>query len=212
MTDAAPQVRRAPRRPGRVTVIAASVVVALTAGALVAIPLGGWDTVDLESAAVPQLVLGDEYEGRHYSVRVEEAWVGDQMPSDYDVPDEGMTFVVVRATVRNEWREQDAHVRRLLTFDALELLDRLDRSATVRLTADGTHPSMPPGVASEVLMTWEVPTGSVTAGEPLVVGIIDGRPDKAILYSGTAWRDERVVVETTVVPRPSTELEYPWES
>lgn len=191
----------------------AAIVVVVAAGALAAIPLGGWDTVDLESAVVPELSLGEEYTGRHYSVRVEEAWVGDRLPDEFDEPEEGMTFVVVRAAVRNEWREPDTRVRAALTFDALELVDRLDRSALVRVAADGAYPAtMPPGVETELLLRWEVPVGSVAAGEPLVLGIIDGRPDRAILYSGTAWRDERVVVETTVVPRPSSELEYPWES
>lgn len=207
--DPAPPRRR---RPGKLGLAAGAVVVALAAGALIAIPLGGWDTVDLESAAVPQLPRGEEYRGRHYSVRVEEAWVGGTLPDEFDEPDEGKTFVIVRAILRNEWREPDTAVRAVITFDALEQLDRLDRSALVRVAADGTYSStMPPGVETELLLRWEVPVGSVTAGEPLVLGIVDGRPEQAILYSGTAWRDEKVVVETTVVPRPSSELEYPWQ-
>lgn len=201
------------RRPGRLVLTAGAVVLALTAGALIAIPLGGWDTVDLESAAVPELPLGEEYRGRHYSVRIEGAWVGDTLPDAFDEPDEGMTFVVVRAALRNEWREPDSAARSVITFDALEQLDRVDRSALVRVAADGVYPSsLSPGVETEVLLRWEVPVGTVAAGEPLVLGIVDGRPDRAILYSGTAWRDERVVVETTVVPRPARELEYPWQS
>lgn len=201
------------RRPGRLGLTAGAIVVALAAGGLIAIPLGGWDTVDLESAAVPELPLGEEYLGRHYSVRIDEAWVGDTVPDEFEEPDEGMTFVIVRATLRNEWREPDTRARAVITFDALEQLDRLDRSALVRVAADGTYPStMPPGVETELLLRWEVPVGAAAVGEPLALGIIDGRPDRAILYSGTAWRDERVVVETTVVPRPSSELEYPWQS
>ncbi len=199
-------------RPSRGWIVAGGVVAALAAGALVAIPLGGWDTVELESKVVPELAIGDEYVGRHYAVRIEEAWVGDQLPDDYDEPDEGMTFVVVRAQVRNEWREPDTQVRKVLTFDAIEALPPVDRGALVLLTSDGTYPAtMSPGVDAGVLLRWQVPVGSVRAGEPLVLGVIDGRPERAVLYSGTAWRDERVMVQTTVVPRPSTELEYPWE-
>jgi hypothetical protein len=201
------------RRPGRGAVAAGAAVAALVAGAVVAIPLGGWDTVELESAAVPELALGAEYTGRHYAVRIEEAWVGEVLPDDYDEPDEGMTFVVVRAMLRNEWREPDTRAKGVLTFDALDELPSIGRQALVRVASDGTYLStMPPGVELEMLLRWQVPVGSVEAGEPLVLGVVDGRPDRAILYSGTAWRDERVMVQTTVVPRPSSELEYAWES
>jgi hypothetical protein len=201
------------RRPGRWVIAGAAAIVALGAGAIVAIPLGGWDTVALESAVVPELAAGEVYVGRHYSVRVEDAWVGDELPDDYDEPEEGMTFVVVRAVLRNEWREPDTHADDVLTFDALEGLPSIDQQAGVRVASDGTYLStMPPGVELEMLLRWEVPSGSVAVGEPLVLGVVDGRPDRAILYSGTAWRDEHVVVQTTVLPRPSSELEYAWES
>ncbi|QNO38593.1 hypothetical protein H4J02_06230 [Protaetiibacter sp. SSC-01] len=200
------------RRPGPGWFIAGGVVLALAAGALVAIPLGGWDTVELETAAVPELPAGDIYEGRHYSVRLDEAWVGDVMPDEYDVPEEGMTFVVVRAMLRNEWREPDAAGTRLLSFAALEELPNVDRRADIRVASDGVYSGvLPPGVDMEVLMFWEVPVGSVRAGEPIAFGVTDGRPDEAVLYSGTAWRDEHTAVQTTLVPRPSGELEYPWE-
>jgi hypothetical protein len=115
--------------------------------------------------------------------------------------------------LRNEWREADTQSRTVMTFDALDGLESFERSALVRAAADGTYlTAMPPGVDMEVLLRWEVPTGSVSAGEPITLGVIDGRPDRAILFSGTAWRDERVVVQTTVVPRPSSELEYAWQS
>jgi len=221
MTDAAPapvaeeQADAAPsrrRRPGRGTIIACAVVLALGAGAVVAIPLGGWDTVELETAVVPELGVGELYEGRHYSVRLEEAWVGDVMPSEYDVPDEGMTFVVVRATLRNEWREPDSAGTRLLTFAALEELPSVERRASIRIASDGVYSGvLPPGVDMPVLLIWEVPAGSVRAGEPISFGVTDGRPDRAVLYSGTAWRDEHTAVQATLVPRPSEELEYPWE-
>lgn len=216
MTEAAPPaVAEAPRRrrPGRAVIVTGAVVLALAAGALVAIPLGGWDTVELESAVVPTMEAGETYLGTHYSVRLEEAWVGDAVPDEYDTPDDGMTFVIARAVVRNEWREADTRVRGLLTFDALDELEPYDRSALVRAAADGTYlTTMPPGVDMEVLLRWEVPTASVAVGEPLTFGVIDGRPDRAILYSGTAWRDERVVVQTTLVPGPSEQLEYAWRT
>jgi hypothetical protein len=215
MTDAVGAAEAPPRRrrPGRVLVIAAGVVLALAAGALVAIPLGGWDTVALQSAVVPELPAGETYHGRHFSVRVEDAWVGDATPDEFDEPEEGKTFVVLRATVRNEWREADADVTGLFDFDALAGLSGVDRMARVRLVADGTYSGLlMPGVETEVLLTWEVPSESVRAGEPIVFGIVDGRPDRAVLYSGTAWRDERVVVQATRVTAPSSELEFPWES
>jgi hypothetical protein len=215
MTDSgpAPAAVSRRRRPGRATVVTGAVVLAVAAGALVAIPLGGWDTVELESAVIPQLDVGETYLGTHYTVRVEEAWVGEMLPDDYDTPEDGRTFVVVRAMLRNEWREADTQSRTVMTFDALDGLESFERSALVRVAADGTYlTAMPPGVDMEVLLRWEVPTGSVSAGEPITLGVIDGRPDRAILFSGTAWRDERVVVQTTVVPRPSSELEYAWQS
>ncbi|MFT4029678.1 MAG: hypothetical protein QM675_07370 [Protaetiibacter sp.] len=212
MTDAVAASATRRRRPGRGVVIVGAVLLSLGAGALAAIPFGGWDTVSLQSAVVPELPQGESYHGRHFSVRVEEAWVGDVLPDDYDEPEEGMTFVVVRAVVRNEWREADTRSAQLLTFDALEALPRVDRFASVRIAADGTFTSMlPPGVETEVLMRWEVPDGSVQVGEPIVFGVIDGVPEQAVLYSGTAWRDEKVVVQATRVPASSSELEYPWE-
>lgn len=200
------------RRPARGAVAAGAVVVALTAGAVVAIPLGGWDTVSLESAAIPELGVGELYQGRHYSVRLEEAWVGDVLPDEYDVPDDGMTFVVVRATLRNEWREPDSAATQLLSFDALEQMPRIARRADVRIASDGVHMGiLPPGVDMDVLLRWEVPAGSVRPGEPIVFGVTDGRPERALLYEGTAWRDEHTAVQVALVPRPSGELEYPWQ-
>lgn len=215
MTDAASGTPEtpgaAPRRRPMAAIVAAGAVVLLGAGALVAIPLGGWDTVALQSAAVPELAPGETYEGRHYSVSVADAWVGDTSPNEYETPEDGMTFVFVRATVRNEWREPDTAVSRLLTFDALDGLESFDQRATVRVVADGAPAStMQPGVETEVLLRWEVPAGSVSAGSPLALGVVDGRPDRAVLYSGTAWRDERTVVEVVVVPKPSDRLDYPW--
>lgn len=202
-----------PRRPSRPLLVAAGVVLALAAGAVVAIPLGGWDTVELQSAVIPELPAGDTYHGRHFSVRVEEAWVGDVTPDAYDEPDPGMTFVVLRAVVRNEWREADTRVSALFSFDAQEGLSGVDRMASTRFAADGTYSSMlGPGVETEVFLTWQVPEETVRAGEPIRFGVVDGRPDRAVLYSGTAWRDERVVVQATRTPAPSDELEFPWES
>jgi hypothetical protein len=216
MTDAADPASATPRRrrrPSGWVIGAGAAVLAVTAGALVAIPLGGWDTVELESAVIPELPVGEEYLGTHYSVRIEGAWVGDVLPDEYDVPDEGNTFVVVRAMLRNEWREADTQARKTLTFDALDELEAFDRSPLVRVADDGTYlTTMSPGVDMAMLLRWEVPADSVAVGEPLTLGVVDGRPDRAILYSGTAWRDERVVVQTTVVPSPSSELEYPWQS
>ncbi|AYF98879.1 hypothetical protein [Protaetiibacter intestinalis] len=199
------------RRPGRSATVAIAVLVLLGVAALVAIPLGGWSTATLRTAEIPELAVGETYAGRHFSVSIEEAWVGETMPDDYDVPEEGMTFVVVRAVLRNEWVETDSGAAGLLLFDALDALKPIDRDALVRVVADGTWTSaLPPGVETEVLLRWEVPLGSVTAGEPLELHIVDGRPDRAVLYSGTIWRDEHAAVRVTLVPHPSDELVYPW--
>jgi hypothetical protein len=202
------------RRPARTLIVAGTVVLAAAFGAVVAIPLGGWDTVRLETSVVPELPVGETYEGRHYSVSIHGAWVGVETPDEYESPPEdGMTFVFVRATVRNEWREPDTGAARLVRFDALDELASIERSAQLRVVADGEFAgTSQPGVTTDVLLRWEVPAASVAPGEPLELGVVDGRPEPAVLYSGTAWRDERVVAVTTIVPRPSDELEYPWEA
>ncbi len=219
MTDAAPALAAGEeahaalprRRPGRDGLVAGGVVLALAVGAVAAIPLGGWDTVELGSAAIPELAAGEMYEGRHYSVRLDRAWVGDVVPDEYDAPEEGMTYVLVRATVRNEWREPDSAATELLSFDALELLPRPERRADLRIASDGVYAGiLPPGVDMDVLLRWEVPAGSVRVGEPIVFGVTDGRPERAVLYDGTAWRDEHTAVRATLVPDPSEELVYPW--
>lgn len=193
--------------------IAVSAVVAvLAAVGIVAIPLGGWDTVERQAHIVPELALGDEYVGRHYAVRITEAWVGDVLPDEFEEPGEGQTFVVVRAVLRNQWHEPDTFGDDALTFDALHAPSTTRTHGTLRVYSDGRHMTlMPPGVDVEVLVRWEVGADTVAVGEPLMIGVIDGRPEPAILYSGTAWRDEEVMVRTRVVPRPSTELEYPWK-
>jgi len=214
-TDAAAPApeRTVRRRPGRAAVIVGAVALALVAAGLVAIPLGGWDTVELQSAVVPEIAVGDTFTSNRVAIRVEEAWVGGVMPDDYDTPDDGMTYVVVRAHVRNVWRDPDTGASSVLTFDALDGLPAVKRNAMVRLAADGTFSSqLPPGVESEVLLRWEVPAASVAAGQPIAFGMIDARPDRALLFSGTAWRDPHVVVQATLVPRPSEELVYPWDS
>ena len=96
----------------------------------------------------------------------------------------------------------------------LDALDRLessyDRRPRVRVLSDGTSADYQPGVTTEVLLQWEVPLGSVAAGEPLVFGVIDGTPAEARLFSGTSWRDEDVAVQVTLVPQPASHLEFPW--
>lgn len=199
-------------RPSRLTIALLATALTLGVAALVAIPLGGWQTASLRSAKVPELPVGESYNGRHYSIALTEAWVGATTPDTYSEPQEGHEFLFVSAVVTNNWIETDGAVTDILWFDALEQLDSIDRAALVRVQADGSWVSgMPPGVETAVLLRWEVPIGSVAVGEPLTVGILDGRPEQAVLYSGTAWRDERVVAQSILTPLPTDQLSYPWE-
>lgn len=202
---------RRPRRLGRGIVALGCAVLAIVAAGVVAIPLGGWDTVALVSARTPELAPGEEYRGQHYSVAIEEAWVGTTTPDEYDEPEDGMTFVFVRAVMRNEWREPDTDGDDAIRFAALQQLETAyDRIPRVRVRSDGSAADFPPGVTSELLLQWEVPIGSVEPGEPLRLQVIDGTPAEAQLFSGTAWRNEHVAVEVEVVPQPTSALEFPW--
>lgn len=208
MTDETPTRRRRPSVPA---LVVGGVLGAALVGGLVAIPLGGWDTVELGSARIPVLASGERYEGRHYSIELGDLWVGSTTPDDYEEPDEGMTFVFLEADVRNEWIDTDSDVGELVTFAALEELETFERRATIRIVADGEFSSsMPPGVDTRVLMRWEVPADSIAAGDDVLLGVIDGRPDDAVLFYGTIWRDERVAAQATLRARPSSELDYSW--
>lgn len=183
------------------------VVAVLAIGALVAWPLGGWDTVDRHDAVVPEHPLGEPFAGQHFTTTVHGAWTGVEHPNGISEPSEGMQYLFVVADVRNEWIASDSAAVRLLAFTR-ETAELDVDTPRVQIVSDGTSGLvLPPGVTTRLRFTWEVPTGTFAPGDRLVLGIVDGPPSRAVLSNDVFWHDDRVVVTTAVVLGASRDLD-----
>jgi len=184
------------------------IVAVATVGGVVAIPLGGWDTVQLQSRVLPEQPIGQPLEGHRFTTAIDDIYLTDTHPDGYTVPAIGTTFLVVVATLENETDAPEIPfggtafppfvVPGVFTID--DTLGFTDYDA-YRLR-DGSYGStMVPGVPDTVMFVFPVWRTLVQDGDELRIGLTDAFPEDADLYEGTRWVGQRVVAEVPVVVR-----------
>src|SRR4051812_42456684 len=75
-------------------------VAAVVAG-LVAWPLGGWQTVELQSTKIPDVAAGETVEGEQYSIAVDAVELAGFSPNGFEEPEPGWQYLILTATITN---------------------------------------------------------------------------------------------------------------
>lgn len=176
-----------PRRlPGWARALVALVVV----GAL-AVPLGGWDTVERGAGEVQVLEPGERHSADQYATRIDRAEVVDVRPGSSLDPEPGVAYLAVYGRVENR---TDATVTPSTSLLSVRPGGRaLDDVGSILLVADGSStPDLQPGLEAEVVFVWEIEEGEVVAGDDLEVAVVDRTEIESYLTAGTTWIDPRV--------------------
>lgn len=180
----------------------------LVVAGIVAIPLGGWDEVELQSAVVPEQPIGQPYAGHRVSTAIDDVYLTDVHPDGYTEPEPGTEFLVVVATMENVTDEPQPPLgsKGFYAFTLpgyLELDGDLPLSAySTRLPRDDSFgPYLNPGVPDTVQFVFVVDDGLFDDGDELRIGLTDATPESADLYNGTRWARPHVAVEVPVVIR-----------
>jgi hypothetical protein len=181
------------------------VIVAVAAvGGLVAIPLGGWDTVDLVSDDIPEQPLGQPYVGAQWTIAIDDLYLSDTHPDGFTELDPGQVVLVVVATMEN-MRDEPAYpisgsALYPFTIPGVVVLDELvDVDYQVYLARDESFgPLLNPGVPDTVEFFFTVPVSQFHGGDELRIGIPDGTAEEADLFEGTRWVDVHVAAEVVV--------------
>lgn len=178
---------------------------ALVAAGIVAVPLGGWDTVQLQSRIVPALGVGETYVGNRLSTSIDEIYLTDVNPDGYTEPEPGETYLVVVATMENMRPEPEFPLgtRDFYAFTVPHVLvlgESIDSTTyDVYLERDLTYlPQLNPGVPDTVLFLFRVADDLFADGDEVVVGVTDADPEEADIYLGTRWVNPRVAVNVTL--------------
>jgi hypothetical protein len=181
---------------------------ALAVGGVAAIPLGGWDTVELQSAVLPQHPVGEPYAGHRLSTSIDDVYLVDEHPDGYTEAEPGTTFLVVVATMENVTAEPQLPLGSsgfyAFTLPGVVEPDVLIPSGTLwsRLARDDSgFPTLSPGVPDTVEFTFMIDADLYQPGDEVLVGLTDATPERADLFSGTRWARPHVAVEVPIVIR-----------
>jgi hypothetical protein len=180
----------------------------LALGGVVAIPLGGWDTVQLQSAVIPEQPIGQPYVGARLSTAIDDIYLTDEHPDGFSDPDPGETWLVVVATMENLLDEPEIPLgnRSFWAFTipgVLELGVSLDSgSYSTLLQRDGSYgPRLQPGVPDTVEFVFAVSDRLFSEGDEVRIGLTDAEKQDADIYDGIRWWRPHVAVEVPVVIR-----------
>jgi hypothetical protein len=180
----------------------------LAVGGVVAIPLGGWDTVELQSEIVPEWEAGEPYAGTRLITAIDDLYLTDFSPDGYSEAEPGETFLVVVVTMEAAMSEPQLPLigRSFPPFVIPGVIDidrDLDFSAyTIVLKRDGTYgPELNPGVPDTLLFAFTVRESQFEGGDEVPVGIVDADAEDADIYEGTRWVNVEVVVEVPMTVR-----------
>jgi hypothetical protein len=180
----------------------------LAIGGVVAIPLGGWDTVELQSAVLPEHPVGEPYAGGRVSTAIDEVSLSAVHPDGYTEPEPGRTFLIVIATIENLTAQPQIPLG-TSSFWAFTIPGVLEPGKPVPasdqwtyLLRDGSNgATLSPGVPDTVQFVFAVDDGLFAVGEELRVGLTEATAEEADLYDGTRWARPRVAVEVPIVIR-----------
>jgi hypothetical protein len=185
-------------------------------GGLIALPLGGWETVELQSAKTPQVVPGELVDGQQFAVRVDAAELTGVHPDGFSEPDPGWEYLVLTLRVTNMTAETELSLYLGDTYSGIVTLDDgvlgwgstmtdddgYEVRADVYLSSDETfNPDLQPRLEAPVRLVFPVPAGTWSVGDPLVIGVVDRTPFQRTLGTGTGYGSPAVVAEARLVIR-----------
>lgn len=159
--------------------------------ALIAWPLGGWDTVKLASRELPEYASNQVLETHRFDIRVDDAWLSTgEHPAGYAPPDDDEIFLVVRVDITNTTNEP-AGASDLGDY-LTPVIDGVDAGEfgvlDYVLATDGTAlPELNPGLLRDMLFVYTIPRSAVQPGDDLRIDLQDGVPAKSILGYGLQW-------------------------
>lgn len=178
--------------------IAAAAVI----GGLVAWPLGGWDTVELQSTKLPRFEPGELVPGHKFSVRVESAELTSVHPDGFSELEPGWIWFALQLEVTNETDITefssdlgDEYSGAVTVDDAVvgwgTTSTDIDGSvvrADPYLVSDGKYlPDLQPALPTQVILIFEVPDDTWRVGDELTIGIIDRTAYESVLGTGIRY-------------------------
>lgn len=180
----------------------------LAVGGVVAIPLGGWDTVQLQSALLPEQPIGQPYVGARLSTAIDDIYLTDTHPDGYSEAEPGFTWLVVIATMENRLTAPEIPLgsQSFWAFTipgVIELRKSLSSADySTFLVRDGSYgPALQPGVPDTVGVVFAVPSELFADGDEVRIGLTDAEKQDADIYQGIRWWNPRVVTEVRAVIR-----------
>ena len=186
--------------------------VAVIAG-LIAWPLGGWDTVELQSTKLPVVQPGELVEGTQYSVSVESAELTTVHPDGFSEVEPGWMWLRLELVVTNETNrtafssDLGSDYKGVVTVDdgavgyGTESTGPEGRLATGApyLVSDGTYlPGLQPALPTRVELSFDVREGTWAVGDELTVGIVDRTPYESTLETGIRYGFPHLIAEVPV--------------
>lgn len=182
------------------------VIVGIAAvGGVVALPLGGWDTVDLVSDDIPEQPIGQPYAGARWTISIDDVYLTDEHPdgvTEFEPGDIGLVIVATLENMRPEpqYPMTDSSFYPFILPGAIEPGEYLPLSDyTILLARDGSFgPVLSPGIPDTIEVIVAVPESQFAAGDELRIGILDGTPEDADIIEGTRWVDVHVAAEIVV--------------
>lgn len=177
----------------------------LAVGGVAAIPLGGWDTVDLVSDDIPELPLGEPYAGAQWNISIDDVYLTDEHPDGFTELEPGEVFFVVVATMENV-RSEPAYPLGSSSTYSVTIPGLVERGVTVPsgsysvlLERDLSFgPLLGRGLPDTVLFVFVARDADFAPGDEIRVGLTDGTPEPADLFEGTRWIDVHTAAEVVV--------------
>lgn len=194
----------ASRLRGWLPVIAAAGV--LVAGGVVAIPLGGWDTVQPQSQVVPEHPVGEPFTAHRFRVTIDDLYLTNEHPNPNREVEDGESLLILVATMEALTAKPENPLQAPYPFTIpgwISLKERPDlTSVDYYLQRDGSYgAALNPGVPDTLLIVFRVSSSAYAQGDVVRIGITDATPEKADIIAGTRWVNERVAVEVPTVVR-----------
>jgi hypothetical protein len=177
------------RRPRRIPLLV-WIVTPIALAALLAWPLGGWDTVTLVSRTLPEYESNQVLHAHRFDIRVDDAWLTTDHPAGYGAPQPGEIYLVVRADFTNV--TDDTATASELGDYLIPIVEGVEpheyNQMDYVLALDHTAlPELNPGLPRELELVWTVPSDAISAGDDLRIDLYDGVPAKSILFYGLRW-------------------------
>ncbi|MGV3713010.1 hypothetical protein [Pseudolysinimonas sp.] len=180
----------------------------LAVGGLVAIPLGGWNTVQLQSTVIPEQPIGQPYVGERLATAIDDVYLTDEHPNGYEELEPGEEWLIVVATLENQTDTPQDPMGSTSFWSftvpgVVELGEPLSiADYWVRLVRDDTNGAvLSPGVPDTVMFVFRVDDGLFSDGDEVRIGLTDAEAQPADIIEGTRWWQPHIAVEVPVVLR-----------